>query len=182
MIDLDRLDDQLERALAQNLRTTAERSAPAGRRRPPLPAAAGADPPTAVAGPVAAVAPGPELRHLPHRFRLLLEGGDEDERYRLLDECRERAYTHGDVRWRAALTLLLARLGRTDEARRELDATVADADALPHDGTWLEIVTDLADAATILGDAERSRLVRRRIPRVPDRMLLTASSAPSASA
>jgi len=100
------------------------------------------------------------------RFALALAWGEVHERYEVLDHCRERAYCHGDAAWQGRLTLLLAVLGRSDEARRQFDTTI---DAVLHtpscDAGWLDLATDLAEAAAILGDAERSDLTRRGLDR-----------------
>lgn len=134
MIDLDELEDQLERVLAANLESFRPRSqAPEPHER----------------------APDEE------RFWRVLNGGDEDEHYELLDECRRRAYTYGELRWRGALTLLLAHLGRRDEAVRELEATVGECESLPRDAAWLDIVTKLAEAASLLGDVARAKTLRK---------------------
>lgn len=134
MIDLDDLEDQLEHALAANLEPfRAPSEAPDDR----------------------------EGAQDEERFWRVLNGGDEDERYELLDECRRRAYTYGELRWRGALTLLLARLGRRDEAVRELEATVTECEGLPRDAGWLDIVTKLAEAASLLGDVGRAKTLRK---------------------
>ena len=134
MIDLDDLEDQLEHALAANLESFRARSeTPADR----------------------------EGAQDEERFWRVLNGGDEDERYELLDECRRRAYTYGELRWRGALTLLLAHLGRRDEAVRELEATVAECEGLPRDAGCIDIVTKLAKAASLLGDVERAKTLRK---------------------
>ena len=115
--------------------------------------------------------PEAEARHLGQRFRLVLEWGDEDEQYALLDACRSRAYTYGELRWSGALTLLLVQLGRRDEALRELEATVSECQGLTRDACWLDIVTDLAEAAFLLGDVEGARILREWLAEVPDRLV-----------
>lgn len=111
-------------------------------------------------------------RHLAQRFWIVLEWGTEDERFTLLDQCRTLAYTHGELPWQGALTLLLARLGRWDEARRDLDATAAGCEGLPRDAVWLDLVTNLADAAATMGDAERARSLHLQLARVPDQLVV----------
>ena len=106
------------------------------------------------------------------RFWIAVEWGGEDECYDLLDQCRSRAYTHDELAWRAALTLLLADLGRRDEAVRELDASTAECEALPRDATWVDMVTDLAEAAFLLGDADRARRLHGWLARVPDQLVV----------
>lgn len=69
----------------------------------------------------------------------------------MLEHCREQAYVYGDVAWRAALTLLLARTGRLDEARRELVSTEA---AVAEEGVtaaWIDVPASLGRARRLLG-------------------------------
>lgn len=105
------------------------------------------------------------------RFWLVLQWGGENERYELLDDCRRRAYTHGELPWRAALTLLLADLGRRDEATRELEATVAECHGLARDARWLDMVTNLAEAAFLLGDLERAKTLQKWLADLPEQMV-----------
>jgi hypothetical protein len=111
---------------------------------------------------LAAADPRADDRYWGQQFWIVLDWGDESERYELLDQCRERAYGHDDVAWRSALALLCARLGRTDEAVREFDATTARIDGI-HNGApdALGIVTNLAEAAALLGDPARATSMQR---------------------
>jgi hypothetical protein len=99
------------------------------------------------------------------RLAVALTWGSEDERFDVLDHCRRRAYTQGDVAWRGRLTVLLAVLGRTDEAARDFDATIASVTTGTGGEALLDVVTDLAEAAWVLGDAARSRLAGQRLAR-----------------
>jgi hypothetical protein len=69
----------------------------------------------------------------------------------VLEHCREQAYVHGDVAWRAALTLLLAQTGRLDEARRELAATEAAQAENGLGAAWIDIPATLGRARRLLG-------------------------------
>ena len=61
-------------------------------------------------------------------------------------------------RWRASLALVLAEIGRTDEARMELDGLAAnDFGDLPRDATWLVTIALLAELCTLLDDQPRAR-------------------------
>lgn len=99
------------------------------------------------------------------RLAVALTWGSEDERFDVLDHCRRRAYTQGDVAWRGRLTVVLAVLGRTDEAARDFDATIASVANGSGGEAWLDLVTDLAEAASVLGDAARSRLAAQHLAR-----------------
>ncbi|MGH9224069.1 MAG: hypothetical protein ACRD2W_09885 [Acidimicrobiales bacterium] len=97
------------------------------------------------------------------RFWVGLEWGDAGEQCELLDHCRERAYRYNDLPWRAALTMQLARMGRTDEATREFDAVAAHLKSLPRNAITLDILTNLAEAAFYLRDKRRASLVEEPI-------------------
>jgi hypothetical protein len=100
------------------------------------------------------------------RFWVVLEWGDVDERHRLLDHCREQAYRHDQLPWFGALALLLARVGRPDEAGAAFDAAAARGlEPAAPGGAWLELATDLAEAAALLGDARRAALVHKALAR-----------------
>ncbi|MDQ4096430.1 MAG: hypothetical protein M3144_00975, partial [Actinomycetota bacterium] len=107
------------------------------------------------------------------RYWVAVEWGDEDDRYRVLDYCRERAYRSNDVGWRGSLTLLLAALARTDEAVREFEATVTQFDATrPSGDTRIDVLTNLAEAAAVLGDPERARMLRAPLETATEPMVL----------
>ncbi len=61
-------------------------------------------------------------------------------------------------RWRCGLALVLAELGREDEARRELEhLAVADFEDVPHDALWLDAIALLAELCALLDDRPRAR-------------------------
>lgn len=97
------------------------------------------------------------------RFWVALEWGEAAEQGEVLDHCRERAYRYGELPWRGALTLQLARLGRHDEAARELQTAVGGLDACRDDQTRLDIVTNLIEAAYLLRDAKAAEALGRRL-------------------
>lgn len=105
------------------------------------------------------------LRYLVLRYRVLLEWGSEEEHDELLDHCRARAYWFDELAWRGALTLLLARVGKRDEAAREFDLTTSRVRASGPLGlgtdACLDVTTDLAEAAAVLGDAGRAATAAR---------------------
>jgi len=110
--------------------------------------------------------PGGQDRSWAQRFAVASTWGDDHERYDVLNHCRQRAYCDGDIAWHGRLTLLLAILGRTDEARREFDSAIGVVQgASATDAEWLDLATDLAEAAAVLGDADRSDLARRGLVR-----------------
>jgi tetratricopeptide (TPR) repeat protein len=61
-------------------------------------------------------------------------------------------------RWRCGLALVLAELGREDEARRELEQlAVADFEDVPRDALWLVSMSLLAELCTLLRDRARAQ-------------------------
>jgi AAA ATPase-like protein len=61
-------------------------------------------------------------------------------------------------RWRCGLALVLAELGREDEARRELEhLAAADFEDVPRDALWLVAMSLLAELCTLLDDRPRAR-------------------------
>ena len=107
------------------------------------------------------------------RLWIVLEWGREDEHGELLDYCRERAYHDGDTAWTGAIALLLARSGGHDEARAAFDAASRALETAPANTprrgvappAWLDLATDLAEAAALLGDAARAATVTRALAR-----------------
>ena len=61
-------------------------------------------------------------------------------------------------RWRCGLALVLAELGREEEARRELEQLAAAGfEDVPRDALWLVALSLLAELCTLLGDRARAR-------------------------
>jgi hypothetical protein len=61
-------------------------------------------------------------------------------------------------RWRCGLALVLAEIGREDEARRELEhLAAADFEDVPRDALWLVSMALLAELCTLLDDRPRAR-------------------------
>jgi hypothetical protein len=69
-------------------------------------------------------------------------------------------------RWRCGLALVLAELGREDEARRELEHLAAnDFDDIPRDALWLVAMALLAELCALLDDRPRAiRLYELLVP------------------
>ena len=68
------------------------------------------------------------------------------------------ARTPGLAAWHAALALLLAELGREEEARAEFEALAGPGfGALPADANWAAAVAPLAEVCGRLGDRERAQ-------------------------
>jgi len=122
--------------------------------------------------------PGIQDRHWLQRFAVALAWGDDNERYDVLERCRERAYCHGDAAWQGRLTLLLSVLGRDGEAGRELDFGISTLlNTSESDAGWLDLATDLAEAAAVLGDGHRADLVRQGLARAGTESFVVAGRA-----
>jgi hypothetical protein len=111
------------------------------------------------------------------RFWAAVEWGDQKERYDVLDHCRERAYRFDEPSWWGNLTLLLATLGNADEGSRAFDAAFALIDGAPRDGVWLDVATNLIEAAALLGDSARAALVHRTLTWPAGRLVVVGPAA-----
>jgi hypothetical protein len=80
--------------------------------------------------------------------------------------------------WRAAAAFAHAALGRTDPARRALEALTANELAeVPRDGEWLSTVALLVRVAALLGDAERSAQLGELLATFGSRAIITGRGA-----
>lgn len=106
------------------------------------------------------------------RYYAAVEWGSMDERHDVLDHGRDRAYRFDDLRWWGHLTLLLAVLGKQDEAVRAFDQALPLAAGAPRDGVRLDVVTNLIEAAALLGDAGRVSRAGRDLRTPTGRMVV----------
>ena len=113
-------------------------------------------------------------RYWAQRLWLGLEWGDETEHFALLEHCWEQAYRYDNLAWRARLCLLLARMGRTEEAAREVDAVLAGLQGQTPDG-FADIVTNVAEAVFALGDRTKAASLQRLLPKVRDHLVVTGA-------
>ena len=121
--------------------------------------------------------PGAEDRWEVQRFWAAVEWGTRDERYEVLDHCRTRAYRFDDFHWWGDLTLLLAVMGKGDEALRALDeASALLAGAAKHPA-WIDVLTNLIEAAAVLGDPSRLAAVGRSLRWPEDRLVVVGPAA-----
>ena len=116
--------------------------------------------------------PETEDRYWRQRFSAAIERGDEGERHDVLDHCRERAYRFGDLSWWGPLTLLLAELHKPEEATRAFDEAHRLLAGAPSQAVWLDGLTDLIEAAAVLGDAGRAVQAHRWLEWPPGRMVV----------
>ena len=105
----------------------------------------------------------PWERYWLQRFWAAFEWGSPDERLAVLDHCRERAYRFDELHWWANLTLLLAATGTYEEAVRAFDETHRCVSAVRKDVVWLDELTNLIEAAALLGDADRLAACHRAL-------------------
>jgi tetratricopeptide (TPR) repeat protein len=109
----------------------------------------------------------PWERYWIQRFWAAYEWGSHDERLDVLEHCRERAYRFDELHWWANLTLLLAATGTYEEAVRAFDETHRCVSAVRKDVVWLDELTNLIEAAALLGDPDRLAACHRAL-RWPD--------------
>lgn len=109
----------------------------------------------------------PWERYWIQRFWAAFEWGSDDERFEVLEHCRERAYRFDELHWWANLTLLLAATGKDEEAFAAFDETQHFVGRVRKDLVWLDEVTNLIEAAALLGDPDRLAACHRAL-RWPD--------------
>ena len=115
-------------------------------------------------------------RYRVQRFWFAFDWGTEEERYDVLDHCRDRAYRFDDLPWWGNLSLLLAASGKHDEARRAFDATQELVVRAATDTCLLDVVTNLVEAAALMGDAGRVAAAARLL-RWPEGRLVVVGAA-----
>jgi len=109
----------------------------------------------------------PWERYWIQRFWAAFEWGGHDERLEVLDHCRDRAYRFDELHWWANLTLLLAATGKHEEAFSAFDQTQKFLNGVAKDRVWLDELTNLMEAAALLGDPDRLAACHRAL-RWPD--------------
>ena len=91
-------------------------------------------------------------RYWLQRFWLVATWGTEDERQELAERCRDRAYRADDLEWTAALALLLAQMGKSDEAGEAFEDAFGRL-GRAEERIQLDVATNLVEAAALLRDA-----------------------------
>ncbi|MGH9184924.1 MAG: BTAD domain-containing putative transcriptional regulator, partial [Acidimicrobiales bacterium] len=110
----------------------------------------------------------------PVMFSILLDRGRWEELAEALPGLLSG--DHALPAYRASLAMMLARCGRHDEARGELEAfTETDFALMPRDVQWAAGMVTLADAVTHLDDAETARRLRPLLVPLSGRTLWQAS-------
>ena len=111
-------------------------------------------------------------RYWAQRFWAAFEWGSEEERYEVLEHCRTRAYRFDDLVWWGNLTLLLAVMGKHDEAFRAFDEALSPLAGVAKDAAWLDVLTNLIEAAALLGDPSRVAAAGRSLRWPEDRLVV----------
>lgn len=109
----------------------------------------------------------PWERYWIQRFWAAFEWGSREKCLDVLEHCRERAYRFDELHWWANLTLLLAATGPHEEAFSAFDETLGFVRRVPRDRVWLDELTNLIEAAALLGDPDRLAACHRAL-RWPD--------------
>jgi hypothetical protein len=113
--------------------------------------------------------------HWLQRFWAAFEWGTDEERYDTLDHCRERAYRFDDVPWWGNLTLLLAAMGKQDEAVRAFDTIAPGLPALSYTAAGLDVITNCVEAAALLHDAGRAAAAAEVLPGADGRLVVVGA-------
>ena len=116
--------------------------------------------------------PEADARYRVQRFWATFEWGGDDERYDVLGHCRERAYRFDDLLWWGHLTLLLAVMGKHDEAGRAFDEGLGLLAGVAKDRYGLDVLTNLIEGAALLGDAVRVAAAGRVLRGPEDRLVV----------
>jgi tetratricopeptide (TPR) repeat protein len=116
-------------------------------------------------------------RYWIQRFWMALECGTEQERYDVLHHCRERAYRFDELGWWGQLALLLAVMGKQDEAQRCFDDAGGLLSRMAQDARWLDALTNLLEAAAVLGDNGRVAAFARALRWPEDRLVVVGPAA-----
>ena len=111
-------------------------------------------------------------RYWAQRLWAAFEWGSEHERHDVLDHCRTRAYCFDDLVWWGNLTLLLAVMGKHDEASRAFDDALPQLGGVVKDAAWLDVLTNLIEGAALLGDASRVAAAGRTLRWPEDRLVV----------
>jgi hypothetical protein len=116
-------------------------------------------------------------RYWIQRFWAAVEWGTPAERHAVLDHCRARAYRFDELGWWGQLTLLLAVLGKRDEASRAFDDVGGLLTRVAHDARWLDALTNLVEAAAVLGDNPRVAALCRSLQWPEGRLVVVGPAA-----
>jgi hypothetical protein len=97
---------------------------------------------------------------------------EQDRLGEVVEDAHQLAADHVGYRMLPALAAYVdAAVGRTNEARRQMDELAVDGFAfLPRDHGWLFGMTYLAETALLLGDARRAAEIERLLAPYADRM------------
>ena len=109
-------------------------------------------------------------RYWLQRFWLVVTWGTDDERQELAERCRDRAYRADDLEWTAALAVLLAQMGKVDEAGEAFEDAFGRL-GRAEDSTQLDVATNLVEAAARLGDAFLAARLHYTLAWTPGRLV-----------
>lgn len=111
------------------------------------------------------------------RFWAAFQWGPDDERYDVLDHCRDRAYRFDDLQWWGNLALLLAAMGKTEEAARAFGDALQLMAGTAQDAVRLDVVTNLIEAAALLADPVRVAAAGRHLRGPAGRLVVVGEGA-----
>lgn len=109
-------------------------------------------------------------RYWLQRFWLVAAWGTDDEHQEVLERCRDSAYRADDLQWTAALAVLLAQTGHADEAGEAFEDAFRRI-GRAEESIQLDVVTNLVEAAALMGDALLSARLHYTLTWTPDRLV-----------
>jgi tetratricopeptide (TPR) repeat protein len=109
-------------------------------------------------------------RYWLQRFWLVAAWGTDDERQELVERCRDRAYRADDLAWTAALAVLLAQMGKADEAGEAFEEAFGRL-GRAEESIQLDVATNLVEAAALLRDAFLAGRLHHTLVWTPGRLV-----------
>ena len=109
-------------------------------------------------------------RYWLQRFWLVATWGTDAERNELAERGRDRAYRADDLQWTAALAVVLAQIGKTDEAGEAFEDAFRRL-GRAEESIQLDVATNLVEAAALLRDAFLAARLHYCLAWVPDRLV-----------
>ena len=109
-------------------------------------------------------------RYWLQRFWVEVTWGSDDERQALAEHCRDRAYRADDLEWTAALAVVLAQIGKRDEAGEAFEDAFRRL-GRAEESIQLDVATNLVEAAAVLRDAFLAARLHYTLVWSPDRLV-----------
>jgi tetratricopeptide (TPR) repeat protein len=109
-------------------------------------------------------------RYWLQRFWLVAGWGTDEERRELAERAQERAYRADDLQWTAALAVLLAQMGKANEAGEAFEDAFTRL-GRAEERIQLDVATNLVEAAALLRDAFLAGRLHYSLVWIPGRLV-----------